>query len=88
MRIVIVEDEQPAARRLKKMLEEAYPEIEVVATLDSVEATVQWLQKEGMPDLIFMDIMLADGLSFDIFQQIQVKSPVIFTTSYDEYALQ
>ena len=88
MRIVIVEDEQPAARRLKKMLEELDPEIQILATLDSVESTVRWLQTEEMPDLMFMDIMLADGLSFDIFQQVPVKSPVIFTTSYDEYALQ
>lgn len=87
MKIIIIEDENAAARRLEKMLKEIDPEILILQFLDSVEASVNWLQFNPPPDLIFMDIQLADGLSFEIFQHVQVTSPVVFTTAYDEYAI-
>jgi two-component system LytT family response regulator len=87
MKVLIVEDESAAARRLEKQLLELDPELEILQRLESVEATVNWLGEHPAPDLIFLDIHLADGPSFDIFDQITVHSPVIFTTAYDEYAL-
>jgi DNA-binding LytR/AlgR family response regulator len=87
MRVIIIEDETPAANRLSKMLHAIHDEIEVVAKLDSVEASVKFFQSANNIDLIFMDIQLADGLSFDIFQQTEIKSPVIFTTAFDQYTL-
>lgn len=85
---LIIEDEQPAARRLQKMLEENYPEISVITALDSIETSVQWFNKNEAPDLIFLDIQLSDGQSFEIFNQVNVNSVIIFTTAYDEYALE
>ena len=87
MRILIIEDEAPAARRLAGLVRDARPDAEIVETIDSVESAVKWLAAHRPPDLIFMDIQLADGLSFDIFSRVEVKAPVIFTTAYDEYAL-
>ena len=87
MRVIIIEDETPAANRLSKMLHAIHDEIEVVAKLDSVESSVKFFQSANNIDLIFMDIQLADGLSFDIFQQTEIKSPVIFTTAFDQYTL-
>lgn len=87
MRVLIIEDEAPAGRRLKKLLTEVRPEIEFLDLLDSVESSVNWLLKHPAPDLIFMDIQLADGLSFEIFNKVDVHSPVIFTTAFDEYSL-
>lgn len=87
MNIVIIEDEAPAFRRLQRMLEEVNPEVNIVEVLDSVEESANWLKQNSTPDLIFMDIQLADGLSFEIFDQVEVRAPVIFTTAYDEYAL-
>src|SRR6476660_1193068 len=87
MRVIIIEDEMPAASRLAKMLQNISDEIEVVKKIDSVEAGVRFLQSAENIDLIFMDIQLADGLSFDIFQQTAVKAPVIFTTAFDQYTL-
>jgi DNA-binding LytR/AlgR family response regulator len=87
MRILIIEDEAPAASRLTKLLKSIHDEIEVVGRLDSIEAGVRFLRTGESIDLIFMDIQLADGLSFDIFQQTQVKAPVIFTTAFDQYTL-
>jgi len=87
MRVIIIEDELPAANRLTKMLQSISDELEVVKRIDSVEAGVKYLQSAENIDLIFMDIQLADGLSFDIFQQTQVKAPVIFTTAFDQYTL-
>lgn len=88
MQILIIEDENAAARRLEKLLGEAAPEATVLARLDSVEAAVLWLKNNPQPDLILLDIHLADGASFEIFQHVEVTAPVIFTTAYDEYALQ
>lgn len=88
MKVLIIEDENAAARRLEKMLKELEPEIMVLAATDSVEASVLWLQNNPLPDLIFMDIHLADGSSFEIFEHQKISCPVVFTTAYDEYALQ
>ncbi|HJW28710.1 MAG TPA: LytTR family DNA-binding domain-containing protein, partial [Saprospiraceae bacterium] len=87
MKILIVEDEELAVRKLQKTLQAIEEKVEVVGTTDSIAATVDWLQHHAQPDLILMDIELADGQSFEIFNLVDVKSPVIFTTSYDEYAL-
>jgi len=87
MKILLIEDEQPAAKRLAKLLEELCPEGEITEVIDSVESAVKWLRIFPAPDLIFMDIQLADGLSFDIFSQVEVLSPVIFTTAFDQYTL-
>ena len=87
MKVVIIEDEAPAFRRLQRILEEINPDVKIVEVLDSVKESVDWLQKHDAPDLIFMDIQLADGLSFEIFDNCSVNAPVIFTTAYDEYAL-
>ncbi len=88
MKILIVEDEMAAARRLEKMILEAHPTAEILAQIDSVEAAVSWLSANAAADLIFMDIHLADGSAFEIFQHVRVEKPIIFTTAYDEYALQ
>ena len=87
MQVVIIEDEAPAANRLTALLQQIIDGIVIVKKLDSVEAAVKYLQAPNNIDLIFMDIQLADGLSFDIFQQTVVKSPVIFTTAFDQYTL-
>jgi len=87
MRIFIVEDEELAVKKLQKTLQSIDADLEVVGTADSIAASVEWLQSNARPDLILMDIELADGQSFEIFNLTEVKSPVIFTTSYDEYAL-
>ncbi|HZE84037.1 MAG TPA: LytTR family DNA-binding domain-containing protein [Puia sp.] len=87
MRVVIIEDEIPAATRLARMLQSADGSIEIVKSLDSVESSVKYLQAAADIDLIFMDIQLADGLSFTIFQQIKLNTPVIFTTAFDQYTL-
>ncbi|SMG48793.1 two component transcriptional regulator, LytTR family [Marivirga sericea] len=87
MRVLIIEDERPAATRMKQLLEKYLPEADLFGHLDSISSAVNWLQKEVSPDLIFCDIELADGQSFEIFEQVQVKSPIIFTTAYDQYAI-
>ena len=87
MQVVIIEDEAPAANRLAALLQHISDEIDIVKKLDSIESAVTYLQAEKNIDLIFMDIQLADGLSFDIFQQTPVKTPVIFTTAFDQYTL-
>ncbi|WNW02113.1 LytTR family DNA-binding domain-containing protein [Tenacibaculum sp. HL-MS23] len=85
MNVIIIEDEKPAARRLNRML--SVLEIEVKTMLHSVEESINWFQNNKHPDLIFLDIQLSDGLSFEIFEEVEVKSAIIFTTAYDEYAL-
>jgi DNA-binding LytR/AlgR family response regulator len=85
--LLIVEDEQPAARRLQKMLLELDPEINIVGVADTVDTAVNWLSTKPQPDLIMLDIQLGDGLSFSIFNRVKVSSYVIFTTAYDEYAI-
>ncbi len=87
MKILLIEDEQPAAKQLTKMLGQYNPDIVVIDVLDSVEASVKWLKNFPAPDAIFMDIQIADGLSFDIFSQVEVTAPVIFCTAFDQYAV-
>jgi len=87
MKILIVEDEQAAVRRLQKLLGEINPKNEVVGALSSIESAVEWLEANPPPEVILMDIHLADGSSFDIFEKVNVEVPVIFVTAYDEYAL-
>ena len=87
MQVLIIEDETPAANRLARLLQNISEEITVANRLDSVEASVKFLQSAKDIDLIFMDIQLADGLSFDIFQQTTITTPVIFTTAFDQYTL-
>ncbi len=86
MKVIIIEDEKPAARRLQRLLSEL--DVEVSTMLHSVEESLAWFQENEHPDLIFLDIQLSDGLSFEIFDVIEIKSAIIFTTAYDEYALQ
>ena len=85
MNILIIEDEKPAARLLQRKVEKLG--LQVNTMLHSVEEAIAWFQNNPHPDLIFLDIQLSDGLSFEIFEQIDIKSAVIFTTAYDEYAL-
>ena len=88
MKVLIIEDEQPAVNRLEKLIKEMDNSIEIIASLDSVEAVLDWAQKEEMPDLLFLDIHLADGSAFEIFTRIKISKPIIFTTAYDQYAIQ
>lgn len=87
MKILIVEDEDLAVKKLRKTLFDVEESAEVTGTTDSIKSTVEWLQDNPQPDLILMDIELADGQSFEIFNVAEIKCPVIFTTSYDEFAL-
>jgi len=88
MEVLIIEDEPFAQSELKRLLIIANPAIEVKTCLESVEDAVEWFQTHEAPQLIFMDIQLSDGLSFEILNRIKIKAPVIFTTAYDEYAIQ
>ena len=87
MKVLIIEDEQLAAERMVELLNLYDKSIEIIETFDSVKDSVQWLTNTPQPDLIFMDIQLADGLCFDIFEQVVLECPVIFTTAYEEYAI-
>lgn len=88
MKVLIIEDEQAALRRLEKMLLEVAPDAEVLACLDSVEGAVLWFQANPRPDLVLLDIHLSDGASFEIFTHVEINCPIIFITAYDEYAIQ
>ncbi|PHN07244.1 LytR/AlgR family response regulator transcription factor [Flavilitoribacter nigricans] len=88
MQILIIEDEQPAAKQLAKLIQKIRPQAQLLSALDSIESSVDFLRSgTAPPDLIFMDIQLADGLSFDIFNAVEVQTPVIFTTAFDQYTL-
>lgn len=87
MKVLIIEDERPAAHKLIRLLEEADKQIEVIGVLGSIEHAINWLAGNPAPELIFMDIQLEDGISFEIFETCKIQTPVIFTTAYDEYAL-
>lgn len=86
IKTVIIEDEKPAARKLERMLNE-FPDIEVLAKIESVEEGIAWFSENEHPQLIFSDIVLGDGLSFDIFEKISTKSFIIYTTAFDQYTL-
>jgi len=87
MKILIIEDENLAARRLIKLVKELLPEAEIFGNLDTIVASVEWLKNNQEPDLIFLDIQLADGISFEIFEKIKINSPIIFCTAFDQYAI-
>ena len=87
MNVLIVEDEPHARNELKRLLGNERDDIHIIDSLDSVEDTVAWFKENQPPDLLFLDIQLSDGISFEIFSHVEVKSPVIFTTAYDEYAI-
>lgn len=88
MNVFIVEDEPLAIKKLVRLLEEVAFDVKVIGTAGSIRTAVEWLESNPAPDLIFLDIELSDGQSFEIFQRTRVKSPIIFVTSYDEFALQ
>lgn len=85
--VLIVEDEKPNSDRLQRLLLSIRPNIEILSVEDSISSTVNWLKNNENPDIIFMDVRLSDGLSFEIFNKVEFNSPVIFTTAYDEYAV-
>lgn len=87
MKAVIVEDEFVAAQTLERLINTADERIQIVAVLQSVEESIEWFSQNPHPDVVFMDIHLADGESFSIFEKIEIRCPIIFTTAYDEYAL-
>ena len=87
MRILNIEDEKPAAARLSKLLQVHFPEAELIGNLDTVSRAVRWFFENPSPDLIFCDIQLADGISFEIFDQVKVNAPIVFTTAFDQYAI-
>jgi two-component system, LytTR family, response regulator LytT len=87
MRILIIEDEEPAQKRLKKIILDVIPYAEILECISSVEFAIQWLRSNKVPELIFMDIQLSDGHSFDIFKEVQITAPIIFTTAFDQYAI-
>lgn len=87
MKILIIEDEHLPARRLEKLLRETRPGTDILSILQTVDESVEWFRSNPAPDLVFMDIHLADGSSFSIFEETEVKCPIIFTTAYDQYAL-
>lgn len=87
LRILLIEDEEPAAKRLEKMIREAEPQADILAVIASASSAISWFAANEEPDLIFSDIQLADGTSFDVFREVNVKCPVIFVTAYDQYAI-
>ena len=88
MKALIIEDEPRARAHMQKLLSDNFPAMEVVGAIGSVKESVEWLRSNPAPDVIFMDVELSDGSSFDIFSQMDVPSPVIMTTAYDQYAVQ
>ena len=88
MRILIVEDETSAYENLKAILQDLYPDIEILGNTQSVAKTIEWLKERQQPDLLFMDIRLSDDSAFAIFDRIEVSTPIIFTTAYDQYAIE
>lgn len=87
MNVLIIEDEQLAQEELVRIIRKRYPSMTISAQLGSVKESVEWL-RENTVDLIFMDIQLSDGISFDIFDYVEIRTPIIFTTAYDQYAIQ
>jgi DNA-binding LytR/AlgR family response regulator len=87
MKVLIIEDEPQASQRLESLMKKIVPGVVIENKIDTISKSVEWISNNPPPDLILMDIQLADGISFMIFEQCSVKSPVIFTTAYDEYAL-
>lgn len=88
IKVLIIEDEIPAQRLLKETLQEMDIKTEVIGCLNSIKSSVEWFQNNPHPDIVLLDIQLSDGLSFEIFKQVNIESSIIFTTAYDEYAIQ
>ncbi len=88
MKILIIEDEEQAYKRLQKLIKEVIPSADIAGIVVSVQSAVAWFNKNPMPELVFMDINLADGSSFEIFKSVNISCPIIFTTAYGEYAVQ
>lgn len=88
MKVLIIEDEALAQERLQYLIKQCDSTVEVLGCLDSIEESVLWLQQNPSPDLLIMDIHLSDGLSFEIFKRMEIKQPVIFTTAFDQYAIE
>jgi DNA-binding LytR/AlgR family response regulator len=87
MKVVLIEDEHLAAEKLTQLLMKIEPEVEIIEVLESVEESANWFSVNAAPDLIFMDIQLDDGISFEIFDAVEIDTPIIFTTAFDEYAI-
>jgi len=87
MNVIIIEDEKRASDQLHSLLKKHFEDVQVVKVIEDVEGSVAWLKENKHPDLLFMDIQLADGLSFEIFESVDVQSPIIFTTAYDQYSI-
>lgn len=87
MRAIIIEDENRAAKHLKNLIGDIAADIGIIAVLQTIEQSIKWFRENSMPDLVFLDIHLADGSSFEIFREVTIEAPIIFTTAYDEYAL-
>jgi len=87
IKVIIIEDEQPAAKRLERMLSDISSDFEVIQRCDSIESSINLFKTGLIPDLVMLDVQLGDGLSFEIFRQVEISCPVIFTTAYDEYAI-
>jgi DNA-binding LytR/AlgR family response regulator len=88
MKILIIEDEEPSAKRLKKMVTELYPGAVMAENIVSVATGIEWFRHNEQPDLVFSDIQLSDGLSFEIFRNVELRCPIIFVTAYDQYAIE
>jgi len=87
LKILIIEDEEPAAKRLFKLIKETEPDVQLLDTIVSVSGAINWLNTNDCPDIIFSDIQLSDGISFEIFKNTEINCPVIFITAYDQYAI-
>jgi two-component system LytT family response regulator len=87
MKALIIEDEEPASKRLQKLLFEIDPSIEILETIVSVVSAIKWFRENPPPDIVFSDIQLADGTSFEIFKAMEMESPVVFTTAFNQYAI-
>jgi DNA-binding LytR/AlgR family response regulator len=87
MKVLIIEDEDSAASRLKNLINTIRPEVEILGVIDSISEALQWFSQNNLPNLIFMDIQVSDGLSFSIFDKININCPIIFTTAYNGYAI-
>ena len=87
IKVLIIEDEKPAAKRLEKLLLEISTNFEIIGHCDSIESSIAFFQTDNQPDLVLLDVQLGDGLSFEIFKSVEISCPVIFTTAYDEYAI-
>jgi DNA-binding LytR/AlgR family response regulator len=88
MNIVIIEDELPAYKRLSKLVEEVIPAGKIIAHMDSIQTAEEWFAENTCPDLVFMDIHLADGSAFDLLKKVKIDCPIVFTTAYDQYAME